>query len=389
MIVSIGANATVSVINDSAQQITLKVTESYTLGDNDTMTSAKGLTLEQAKKSAADYAGTYVESELKVTDAQITKQQVRVLTAGFMEVLNRSDKRAVDNNGNVILNTTANIRLSKESIKDGLAKLKSDPERKAKIQSLEETNQRLRNELVELTKKINAGNSRTDLMKARETILADLDNNRQAAAQVFKEGTLFQLAELDNQDFELALQDIDENVFGYLKHETKVTVGKPKFTKNNDGTYNIVVSVAWNAPKTPAEKVLSKYIKMANPRYVKNAHMGKQIPYSCSFATYDNKGDKQQDQYTEKLVSYIRGKEVVIDISAGNHHGSLPIATTTGGMSNLYYAFQFSNDSKNNVTVREEFQNPVTITGISKAELQKITTLKANVIIRNAEKRRW
>ncbi|MEZ8577896.1 hypothetical protein AB6C82_24045 [Vibrio splendidus] len=247
---SISAQAAVSVITDNAKNITLKVTEAYTLGDNDTMTSAKDINLESAKKSASDYAGTYVESELQVSGSKITKQQIRVLTAGFLEVLKRSDKRSIDKSGNVILNTTANIKLSKESIKDGLAKLKSDPERKAKIKSLEADNERLRNELISLTKKINSGQSRTDLMKAREIVLSDLNKNRQATKQVFEQGTLFQLATLGNDEYELAKKDIDENVFDEFKNNTVVKMGKPDFVKNANGSYNVLVPVDWNLPKS-------------------------------------------------------------------------------------------------------------------------------------------
>ncbi len=250
LVLSTSAWAKVTVIQDSDNEIRLKVTESYTLGGNDTLSNAENLVIEQAKRAATDYAGTYVESELNLSNNQITKQQVRVLSAGFMEVSRRDFNHSVNKSGNFVLHTEAEIKLSKKSITDGINKLKSDPERKAKINNLEKQNKHLRNELLQLSKKINSSNSsRTDLMAAREKVLAELDNNREAAKQVFEEGTLFQLAMLDNSDYELAKKDIDENVFGYFIHETKISMGKPRFVKNKSGNYDISIPVQWNLRK--------------------------------------------------------------------------------------------------------------------------------------------
>ncbi len=111
------------------------------------------------------------------------------------------------------------------------------------MEVLRKDNQRLRNELFDITKQINSGKARTDLMAARNAILQDLDNNRESSRQVFEEGTLFQLATLGNDEYELAKQDIENNVFGFIQHEAKIKTGRPQFIKNSDGTYNIAVSV--------------------------------------------------------------------------------------------------------------------------------------------------
>ncbi len=209
---SFSTHASVTVDKDTKNDIILNVSEVYVLGDNDTLTDAKAINIEQAKKSASDYAGTYVESELKLLDGKITKQQVRVLSAGFMEVVTRSDKREVNQSGSIQLTTEAKIKLSKQSIKDGIEKLKSDPERQEKVKSLSEDNKRLRNKLIELTRNINTGVSRQDLMADREAILKELNHNRSSAKQVFEEGTLFQLAQLDDRDYSLAKDDINKKL---------------------------------------------------------------------------------------------------------------------------------------------------------------------------------
>jgi len=225
-------------LNDSPTELTLEITEKYVFGDGDTLVDAKQINIEQVKKSAADYAGTYVEQELVVSDNKITKQQIRVLTAGFIEVVSRDDKRNVNNSGELCLITKAKIKLSKESIKDGLDKLKTDPARLNKISILEKDNGRLRKELYELTKKINSGASRTDLSERRKQVLSDLDKNSVAANIVFSQGSLFKMALLDIDEYEIAKADLDDNFFGGIKNETKVTLGQPKFVRMENGKYD-------------------------------------------------------------------------------------------------------------------------------------------------------
>lgn len=113
LLCSFSTLASVTVNKDTNKDIILDVSEVYVLGDNDTLTDAKAINIEQAKKSASDYAGTYVESELKLLDGKITKQQVRVLTAGFIEIISRSDKKEINKSGSIQLNTKATIKLSK------------------------------------------------------------------------------------------------------------------------------------------------------------------------------------------------------------------------------------------------------------------------------------
>lgn len=384
---SFTAQAAVSLVSENNNDITLNVTERYVLGDNDTLTDAKKVVLEQAKKSATDYAGSYVESSLSVSGNQITQQQIRVLSAGFMEVVSSDYQRSVNKSGSIVLDATAKIKLSKKSIQDGLEKLKTDPERQAKIDKLEENNQRLRRDLLALTKKINnSESSRTDLMKAREAILSDLNNNRSAAKQVFEQGTLFQLAMLDDSAYDLAKKDIDENVFGYMRHEMKIDLGKPEFYKNKNGNYNISVPVKWNLKMSPAQKVLDKYFHTTDR--LANGLVGRIIPYAVGFDKYANQGDKQKEPYTHKLVDYLYERMVAIKVSAGNKYGYLPIGMSTGGFRAESYAIQFSNDSKKNVMISSAIRNPLIIKDVTKDELNTITSLEAKVAVLDAKKMR-
>lgn len=382
VLVSYQVKAAVSVVSDNNNHITLKVSETYLLGDNDTLTQAKDINLEQVKKEASEYAGTYVESELKVSGSNIAKQEIRVLTAGYLEVLSVQNKRKVNGSGILTLTTQAKIRVSKESVRDGLAKLKSDPERKAKIKKLETDNNRLRNELLALTQKINTGSSRLDLVEAREKVLSDLNSNRQATKQVFEKGTLFQLAVLGGNEGDLAKKDIEENVFGYFQHETKVTLGTPEFKKNNNGKYDIFVPVEWNLPKAPVEKVLNKYFNVKNGKGY--------APYSLFIKEEDNERDKTKRPFTHDLLMQITKKHPTIKISAGSHYGYLPLSYGYERFSRETYLMQFSNDSKENKMLSYSYRNPVVIKDVAEHELKKITSIESEVVVLNSsDLRRW
>lgn len=382
VLVSYQAKAAVSVASDNNNHITLNVSETYLLGDNDTLTQAKDINLEQVKKEASEYAGTYVESELKVSGRNIAKQEIRVLTAGYLEVLSVQNKRKVNGSGILTLTTQAKIRVSKESVRDGLAKLKSDPERKAKIKKLKTDNNRLRNELLALTKKINTGSSRLDLVEAREKVLSDLNRNRQATKQVFEKGTLFQLAVLGGNEGDLAKKDIEENVFGYFQHETKVTLGKPEFKRNSNGKYDIFVPVEWNLPKAPVEKVLNKYFNVRNSKRF--------VPYSLSIDEEDNERDKTKRPFSHDLLMQMIKKHPTIKISAGSHYGYLPLSYVYEDFSRENYLMQFSNDSKENKMISYSYRNPVVIKDVPEHELKKITSIESEVVVLNSsDLRRW
>lgn len=78
------ASAQVAVLNDTRTHLLLEVTEVYVLGDNDTLIDARNISIEQSKKSASDFAGTYVEQSLVINGSRISEQHIQVLTAGYL-----------------------------------------------------------------------------------------------------------------------------------------------------------------------------------------------------------------------------------------------------------------------------------------------------------------
>ena len=64
----------------------IDATGRYYLGDNDTRLDGHRLALMEAKRTALETAGTYVESISEVKDFQLTRDDIRTYTAGLIEV---------------------------------------------------------------------------------------------------------------------------------------------------------------------------------------------------------------------------------------------------------------------------------------------------------------
>ncbi len=71
----------------------------YNMGDGETPTVAGDRALLQAKRTALEQAGTYVESYTKVKNYQLTEDEIKVLASGIMEVTILDKKRTIVGDG--------------------------------------------------------------------------------------------------------------------------------------------------------------------------------------------------------------------------------------------------------------------------------------------------
>jgi len=71
----------------------------YNMGDGETPSVAESRALLNAKRVALEQAGTYVESYTKVENMQVTKDEIKVLASGIMEVEILDKKRTIVGDG--------------------------------------------------------------------------------------------------------------------------------------------------------------------------------------------------------------------------------------------------------------------------------------------------
>ena len=69
---------------------TITATGEYRMGDNDTKTDAKRLSLLDAKRQALEKVGSYLEGVTEVKNLSVTKDEIRSCTAGSVEVTEQS-----------------------------------------------------------------------------------------------------------------------------------------------------------------------------------------------------------------------------------------------------------------------------------------------------------
>ncbi|KYN26274.1 hypothetical protein AUQ44_14355 [Vibrio cidicii] len=257
-------NAYVHLVQDGKEYLELKATESYVLGGNDTAIAASDLNIERIKKSAAEFVGSHVETKLVVSDSKIKEQTIDIVSIGYVEILRVDNKKTLNNKGEIVLTTHADVRVSKKSIQDGINKLRSNPEMMRRLKSLEEKNAALTQQLLDVSKLISGGeSSRSDLIKQREEIIRSLQKAQSDAKFIFQEGALFQIAALDNRELENDKQDLDERLFESLARNTSIHIGKPRITKDENykfgNRYNVKVKVKWKVDYEPYSKVLKEH----------------------------------------------------------------------------------------------------------------------------------
>jgi hypothetical protein len=82
--------------NTPSTQVKTVVTEStYNMGDKETPLIAEARALAQIKRAALEQMGIYVQSYTRVRDSDITTDEIKAVTAGFMEVEVLEKKRTL------------------------------------------------------------------------------------------------------------------------------------------------------------------------------------------------------------------------------------------------------------------------------------------------------
>src|SRR3990172_8362478 len=156
----------------------------YNMGDGETPSVAESRALLQAKRTALEQAGTYVESYTKVKNLQLTEDEIKVLSSGIMEVEILDKKRTVVGDGfHFWIKIKAKVNPDKIEEMAKRVKEKSVVEDYKKIQEAYDKSQR---EIEELKKQL-AGAKGEKEKKQVEAKITD-DERLFEASQWFEKG---------------------------------------------------------------------------------------------------------------------------------------------------------------------------------------------------------
>jgi len=143
----------------------------YNMGDGETPSVAESRALLNAKRSALEQAGTYIESYSKVKNFQLVEDEVKVLTAGMVEVTILDKKRTIVGDGfRFWVKIKAKVKLDKMEDMAKIVKEKSIIEDYKKIQQEYEKNQR---EMDKLKKELAMAQEETAKKKVETRIAAE------------------------------------------------------------------------------------------------------------------------------------------------------------------------------------------------------------------------
>lgn len=386
ILVSMTSNAAakVTVLDDTQPYLLLEVTEMYVLGDNDTLIDARNISIEQSKKSASDFAGNYVEQSLVVNGRSISEQHIRVLTAGYLEVLETSEEKTLNDEGHLTLITTSTVRLSKESIEKGIAHLRNGTRSTDELQRLESENQQLRSELAKVAALLENGSghdtdTRPALVERRDALVKKLEQRRSMVRHYFEQGGLLDKARSDDLAFETARFRFKYEILEHFKQNTEISLSEPEFIDNGDGTYDMRVFVGWHTPIPNSLSFWSTYFNYVEP--------APENEFTLLMTSHENTRNSQKHSFSHYLYEEVTKTHFSIRVTAGGYSAELPISAIVDVFgylrpeSGYIYKLQYQADRDTMDFVHRGIENPVTISGIPSAELSQLTSLSAEVVI--------
>lgn len=98
----------------------------YHLGDNDSKLDGHRLALMEAKRTALEKAGTYVESTTEVKDLQVTKDEIHTYSAGILRVEETKDPQWEMVGRNLEVTVFVKVEVDQDDVAKKIAGLRKD-----------------------------------------------------------------------------------------------------------------------------------------------------------------------------------------------------------------------------------------------------------------------
>ncbi len=171
---------------------------SYNMGDGETPSVAESRALLNAKRTALEEAGTYVESYSRTKNYQLTEDEVKVIASGLMQVTILEKKRTIVGDGfRFWVKIQAMVNPEKMESMAARVKEKSIIEDYRKVQGEYEKS---RNEIASLKKQLLAAQKEPD--KKRIETLIEGDERSFQANEWFEKGSIYNLNHEHDQAIE-------------------------------------------------------------------------------------------------------------------------------------------------------------------------------------------
>ncbi len=138
----------------SAQNVdTVHAGYRYVMGDSDSKTEAKQLCFLEAKRLCLEQAGTYIQSQVKVENYQVTQDEITTYSASFVQVELVSEE--FETTGETMaINTTVRAVVDADYLRDQLEQMKDDEQLTQQVKEQESERQQLEKNVFDLHKEL-------------------------------------------------------------------------------------------------------------------------------------------------------------------------------------------------------------------------------------------
>ncbi|MFK5949025.1 MAG: hypothetical protein QM500_09705 [Methylococcales bacterium] len=355
----------IHIIEDNQNTLTLQTTTKYVLSDNDSIIDARAIALQQAKKIAAEKAGSYIHAEKVIVNNKIKSDTIDIVSTALMSIEISKESVKIVSGNKTQLSLTVIAKINKESLYEKLGSLKDNKDKQQKIDVLEKENKRLVAQLARLNTRLLGGEKKNNsLVAQRDNILAKITNNESAVRKIFQPGLFLTIANKNSDAFSNEKNNIDQYIFQYIINETQIDFGEPAITKNDDGTYNARFPIVWKIDSDIIKSELSKHFVLSK----KGDNMSQVVRSdNVSATSYPNR---------EKLFDYYNGKYLYIEITAGKYKAKRMIMGSYNATSSEYAISSYDDQS---IKLSNKNTQDIIIKNIPEKDLSTMKTLSAKI----------
>lgn len=337
--------------NALAEIHTVESNGEYVMGDSDTKIEARKIALENAKRLALEEIGTYLESETVVKNGSLTKDEIKVYTAGIIQTTVLSENMSLLEDKTSVFRIRIKANVDKALLEKKIKEIRADTKRKEQIDSLQAENIKLLREVESLSVQLKSDKTSEyrGLRQRRESLLEKLEKNQNSIRVAFEKGTLLNLA-LKNKDKLNELKSYIDDAFQFMADNTVYTVGEPQIDYKGDRA-DLSIEVTWHIDKL--DEVLRRF-----SLFYENPEVDRFSEIYIKFRSFGS----------DALIKYYQNKELRIKIQAGKWKAFTDIHMYFWGL------------NADHSTIRTSGSEIVTMKDIPTKKLAEITNIEAKVI---------
>ncbi|WP_166255913.1 hypothetical protein [Marinobacter salicampi] len=290
------------------------VTVDYALGDADSRITAREAAYEALKVEAARSAKTYVQTTQTLKNDELS-ESIEVLGASMIKLQGVQEAFDGAKSRNGILTVAGTAVIDEGELKARVAQLQGSSEKAGSMKALTAENKRLRQRLEDLrldlqSKRISAQQIPSVLEqqnKARE----ELEVVTRKINSVFEKGTLLEMASSSESELQSIKDELTDSVLSVIQNaDYQVSIEDVRQTGD---AYTVLVDLRWNLPETALSTALGKYLKTT-----------KSYNY-LEIGSNENTDNRGPGKHSEALIGWLRNHEIVAQVSVAGVTVAIPI----------------------------------------------------------------